>query len=50
MWNIFITSVIIKARAMCCSFLWSAKTQSAKGRFSAVNGSGLLKYYAREAA
>ncbi len=40
MWSIFITSGIIRARAMCCSFLRSAKTQSVKVPFSVVNGSG----------
>ena len=29
MWSIIITSGIIRARAMSCSFLWSAQTQSA---------------------
>jgi putative transposase len=40
MWNTFITSAIIKARATCCSFLQSATTQSVKARCSVVNGLG----------
>jgi len=38
--GIFIMSGIIRARAMCCSFLWPARTQSMQARCSVVNGSG----------
>src|SRR5712691_2363841 len=40
MGSIFITSAIIRARAMCCSFLQSGKTQNVQVQFSVVNGSG----------
>ena len=40
MWRIFIMSGIIRARAMCCSFLPSAQTQSVQARSSAMNGWG----------
>ena len=38
--SIIITSAIIKARAMSCSFLQSAKTQNGKARFGVANGLG----------
>src|SRR4029453_9257562 len=40
MWRISIMSGIIKARATCCSFLQSVKTQSVKARCSVANGLG----------
>ena len=36
----FIRSGTIRARAMCCSFLRSAKTRPVQVQFSVVNGSG----------
>src|SRR5712671_2632881 len=40
MGSIFITSAIIRARATCCSFLQSGKTQNVQVQCSVVNGSG----------
>jgi len=36
----FITSGIIRARATCSSFRWSAQPHSGKAQYSAANGSG----------
>src|SRR5215831_16170188 len=39
-WSISITNGIIKARAMCCSFLLSARIQHVQAQFGVVNGLG----------
>jgi hypothetical protein len=39
-WSIIIMRGLIKARATCCSFLLSARTQNVHARFGVVNGLG----------